>query len=70
MRMFAMIVSITLTPIYVAALTFHYEVIPEALLLSLGESRNRVPFPPLLETLILETMMEFIREAGARCRQR
>ncbi|MBU6080734.1 spore germination protein [Allobacillus halotolerans] len=66
MRMFAMIVSITLTPIYVAALTFHYEVIPEALLLSLGESRNRVPFPPLLETLILETMMEFIREAGAR----
>ncbi|MFC0016003.1 MULTISPECIES: spore germination protein [Allobacillus] len=66
MRMFAMIMSITLTPLYVAALTFHYEVIPEALLLSLGESRNRVPFPPLMETLILETMMEFIREAGAR----
>ena len=66
MRIMAMVLSISMTPLYVAALTYHYEVIPEALLLALGESRSRVPFPPLFETLLLETLMEFIREAGAR----
>ncbi|MET3683553.1 hypothetical protein ABID56_001648 [Alkalibacillus flavidus] len=66
MRIIAMILSITLTPTYVAALTYHYEIIPDALLVSLGHSRTRVPFPPLLEALILEFLIELIREAGAR----
>ncbi len=66
MRLIAMFLSITLTPFYVAALTFHYEIIPTALLVSLGHSRSRVPFPPLLEALILEFLIELIREAGAR----
>ncbi|RPF50121.1 spore germination protein [Aquisalibacillus elongatus] len=66
MRLVAMFLSITLTPLYVAALTFHYEIIPTALLVSLGHSRSRVPFPPLLEALILEFLIELIREAGAR----
>ncbi|MDQ0159893.1 spore germination protein [Alkalibacillus salilacus] len=66
MRIVAMFLSITLTPLYVAALTYHYEIIPDALLVSLGHSRSRVPFPPLLEALILEFLIELIREAGAR----
>ncbi|SEP78322.1 spore germination protein [Piscibacillus halophilus] len=66
MRLIAMFLSITLTPFYVAAITFHYEIIPTALLVSLGHSRSRVPFPPLLEALILEFLIELIREAGAR----
>ncbi|PKR78234.1 spore germination protein [Halalkalibacillus sediminis] len=66
MRMVAMFLSVILTPLYVAALTFHYEIIPSALLVSLGHSRSRVPFPPLLEALLLEVLIELIREAGAR----
>lgn len=66
MRLIAMFLSVTLTPFYVAALTFHYEIIPTALMVSLGHSRSRVPFPPLLEALILEFLIELIREAGAR----
>ncbi|GAA0470918.1 spore germination protein [Alkalibacillus silvisoli] len=66
LRIIAMVLSITLTPTYVAALTYHYEIIPDALLVSLGHSRTRVPFPPLLEALILEFLIELIREAGAR----
>ncbi|TFB22149.1 spore germination protein [Filobacillus milosensis] len=66
MRLVAMFLSVTLTPLYVAALTFHYEIVPTALLVSLGHSRSRVPFPPLLEALILEFLIELIREAGAR----
>ncbi|HAQ07384.1 MAG TPA: spore germination protein [Bacillus bacterium] len=66
LRVFSMIVSIFFTAIYVAALTFHYEIIPQTLLVPLGESRSRVPFPPIIEALLLETMIELLREAGAR----
>ncbi|OPA75092.1 spore germination protein [Paenibacillus selenitireducens] len=66
LRMLALLISVYLTPAYVAALTFHYEIIPSSLLVSLIESRSRVPFPPLFETLILELTMELLREAGAR----
>ena len=61
-----MVVSIFFTAIYVAALTFHYEIIPQTLLIPLGESRSRVPFPPIIEALLLEVMIELLREAGAR----
>ncbi|MFC0523356.1 spore germination protein [Pontibacillus salicampi] len=66
LRVVAMIISIILTPAYVAALTFHYEVIPSSLLVSLGKSRANVPFPPVLEALLLELLIELLREAGAR----
>lgn len=66
LRIFSMIVSIFFTAIYVAALTFHYEIIPQTLLVPLGESRSRVPFPPIFEALLLEAMIELLREAGAR----
>ncbi|WGV60621.1 spore germination protein [Brevibacillus brevis] len=66
MRTFAMILSLILTPIYVAALTYHYEMVPADLLLSLAQSRSRVPFPPLWEALLMELIIELLREAGAR----
>lgn len=66
LRFIAMALSIILTPMYVAALTFHYEIIPSTLLVSLGESRSTVPFPPVLEALLLEMLIELLREAGAR----
>jgi len=66
LRILALFISVFLTPAYVAALTFHYEIIPSSLLVSLIESRSRVPFPPLFETLLLEITMELLREAGAR----
>ncbi len=66
LRAFAMFLSVLFTPAYVAALTFHYEVIPQKLLVPLGQSRSQVPFPPLFEALLLETLIEFLREAGAR----
>jgi Bacillus/Clostridium GerA spore germination protein len=66
LRIIAMFLSVFFTAIYVAALTFHYEVIPQALLVPLGESRSRVPFPPLFEAVLLEFIIELLREAGAR----
>jgi len=66
LRLVATFLSVLLTPAYVAVLTYHYEVIPSPLLLSLGESRARVPFPPVMEALLLEFVIELLREAGAR----
>ncbi|MEC3883608.1 spore germination protein [Halobacillus litoralis] len=66
LRFVSMALSIILTPMYVAALTFHYEIIPSTLLVSLGQSRSTVPFPPVLEALLLEILIELLREAGAR----
>lgn len=66
LRFIAIFISVFLTPMYVATLTFHYEVIPQPLLVPLSESRAKVPFPPILEALLLELIMELLREAGAR----
>ncbi|MBH0167241.1 spore germination protein [Fictibacillus sp. 7GRE50] len=66
LRITAVFLSVFFTALYVAALTFHYEVIPQALLVPLGESRSRVPFPPLFEAILLEFIIELLREAGAR----
>ncbi|AIQ49082.1 spore gernimation protein GerA [Paenibacillus sp. FSL R7-0273] len=66
MRFMALLITVTFTAMYVSVTTFHYEMIPEALLRTLAESRNRVPFPPVYEALLMEIMIELLREAGAR----
>lgn len=66
LRFSAVFLSVYLTPFYVAALTYHYEVIPQSLLVPLSESRALVPFPPIIEALVLELIIELLREAGAR----
>lgn len=66
LRISAVFLSVYLTPIYVATLTFHYEIIPQSLLVPLSESRALVPFPPIIEALLLELIIELLREAGAR----
>ncbi|SPT86285.1 spore germination protein QA [Bacillus cereus] len=58
--------SVLTTPLYVAILTYHYELIPKELLETLIISRSKVPFPPLIEALFLEITIELLREAGAR----
>ncbi|MFB4165257.1 spore germination protein [Alteribacillus sp. JSM 102045] len=66
MRLLAFLITLTFTAFYVAVTTFHYEMIPQSLLISLAESRNRVPFSPLIEALMMEVTIELLREAGAR----
>lgn len=66
LRFLALLITIGFTALYVSVTTFHYEMIPENLLLTLTESRSRVPFHPLTEALFLETTIELLREAGAR----
>ena len=51
---------------YVAVITYHQEMIPSPLLLTMASSREQIPFPALVEALLMESMFEALREAGAR----
>lgn len=66
LRIISMIAAFLLTSLYVAIVTYHYELIPTALIVSIGQSRASVPFPPIIEALLIELMIELLREAGAR----
>ncbi len=66
LRFIAMFFTVIVTPLYVAIITYQYSIIPTQLLISIGQSRAAVPFPPLIEALILEFLIELLREAGAR----
>ena len=52
--------------LYVAILTFHHEMVPAQLLLSVAASREVVPFPAIVEALLMEIAFEALREAGVR----
>lgn len=65
-RLFAVAFSILITPVYVATISYHYELIPKDLMNTLVTSRREIPLPPILEALFLELTIELLREAGAR----
>ncbi|MEH7237607.1 spore germination protein [Bacillus sp. JJ1562] len=66
LRYLGFFMAIFLPATYIAVIAFHFEVIPLKLLLSIGVSRERVPFPPFIEALIMEITLEMLREAGIR----
>ncbi|GGC95715.1 spore germination protein KA [Thalassobacillus devorans] len=56
-----------LTPsAYIALTTYHQEMIPTSLLVSLSAQREGVPFPAFVEALLMEITFEILREAGVR----
>ena len=59
-------VSLLFPSLYVAILTFHQEMVPAQLLLSMAASREAVPFPAIVEALLMEIAFEALREAGVR----
>ncbi|MGO4546435.1 spore germination protein [Paenibacillus sp. 2TAB23] len=66
LRYAALIISLFGPSIYIAAITFHQEMIPTSLLLSLAAQRESVPIPAFIEALIMEFTFEILREAGIR----
>lgn len=68
-RLGALAIGIFVPALYLALVTFHQELIPTPLLLTLAASRENVPLPSIAELLLLLLMFEVIREAGARVPQ-
>ncbi|MCL6577124.1 spore germination protein [Kyrpidia sp.] len=59
-------IALLLPATYVALLSYHQEMIPTTLLMTLTASHEGVPFPAVVEALIMEVTFEALREAGIR----
>lgn len=66
LRFTAFCIALLLPSLYVAVISYHHEMIPTALLLTIVAARQGVPFPAFVEALLLEATFELLREAGLR----
>lgn len=65
-RYSAFFVSMLLPALYIAVTTFHQEMLPTTLLISLAAQREGVPLPAFAEALLMELTFDVLREAGVR----
>lgn len=65
-RLLFTVISFLLPSVYVAVTTFHPEIIPTDLLITIAAARENIPFPALMEGLMMELSFEVLREAGIR----
>jgi len=66
LRVLIFFISIIGPATYVAVTTFHQEMIPTLLIITIAAQREAVPFPAFVEALLMETTFEILREAGVR----
>lgn len=65
-RLASFIIAVALPAFYIAIISYHYEVLPDQLLIPVKSSINEIAYPPLLEALIMVIIIELIRESGIR----
>lgn len=66
LRVLGAFMSISIPAGYIALVTYAQEMVPTLLLLSIATARQSVPFPTIVEALLMLTIFEVLREAGAR----
>lgn len=66
LRYLGIIISLFGPSLYVAITTFHQEMLPTQLLISLAAQREQVPFPAFIEAVLMELTFEILREASIR----
>ncbi|MBY6052786.1 spore germination protein [Cytobacillus firmus] len=59
-------VNMYASAIYLALITHHHGLIPTTLMVTLMAQREQVPFPAIVELLVMELAFEVLREAGIR----
>lgn len=65
-RLLALFVALLLPGLYIALINYHQEMLPTDLLIAIARAREAVPFPTIIEVLLMEVSFELIREAGIR----
>lgn len=65
-RMMSFIIAFTLPAIYIATISFHSAILPLELAHTIKKSLQSIPFPALIEAMLLELIFEVLREAGVR----
>ncbi|MFG3614295.1 spore germination protein [Rummeliibacillus stabekisii] len=65
-RVVSFLTAVYLPAFYIAIVSFHYEVLPIELSKKLKLDISEIPYIPLIEALIVEIIIELIREASVR----
>lgn len=68
-RIIALLFSLFFPALYVAVISFNPELLPTAFAVAISGGRAGVPFPAVLEVLLMEVAMEILREATIRLPQ-
>ncbi|MFZ7942959.1 spore germination protein [Neobacillus sp. 19] len=66
LRYIGFFIALLAPSFYIAITTFHQEMLPTLLLITLAAQREGVPFPAFIEALAMEVSFEILREAGLR----
>ncbi|MCL2353214.1 MAG: spore germination protein [Defluviitaleaceae bacterium] len=66
MRFIAAFFALALPGLYIAITTFHPDMLPMILSFKISAARDAIPFPAVVEILIMEFAFELLREAGIR----
>jgi spore germination protein KA len=66
LRMLGVFVATGLPAVYLAIVTYHQEMLPTPLLISISSSRQGVPFPTFAALFIMLLVFDVIREAATR----
>ncbi len=66
LRYLAAFIALFLPALYIALISYNHGLIPTKLAISVAAGREGVPFPSIMEALIMEITLEILREAGLR----
>lgn len=69
LRLIAFFTSMLLPGVYVALSTYHHEMIPTDLLITMANQRMGVPLSAFFEALLMILFFEFLKESGLRLPQ-
>lgn len=66
LRVVSLFISFTVTSFYIAVVSFHNDILPGSYMIAIAKSRAKVPFNALVEVLLIELIVELIRESLVR----
>ena len=66
LRIFAYFLSMIAPALYIAVMNYNQETIPTSLLVDFAIQRNGVPFPTIVETILMLIVCEILRESDLR----
>ena len=69
LRIICFFLATTVSAVYLALATFHFQFLPPAFAITVSSARMGVPFPSALECIILTLIFEVLRETGIRMPQ-
>lgn len=65
-RYLASFLALSLPALYLAVVNYHPELLPTPLVITFAAARSSVPFPAVIEVILMELSFELLREAGVR----